>query len=108
VDTASSGKGSEGGQQHEAIGYGLAGYSWFISELLHRRDIVKGRSAPPVDSYNNTHGVEVVTAIPVMDRGSSVNDSVEARIQKNTKLHEDGVLTTEEYNKKRQEVIDSI
>jgi hypothetical protein len=107
VDTASSGKGSDGGQRHEAIGYGLAGYSWFISEVLHRRDIVKGRSAPPVDSYN-TNGAEVVTAIPVMDRGSSANDSVEARIQKITKLHEDGLLTTEEYTKKRQEIIDSI
>jgi hypothetical protein len=107
VDTASSGVGSDGQQQHEAIGYGLAGYSWFASEVLHRREMLKGRLAPPLNSYN-IHCADVVNAIPVMDRGSTVNDSVEARIQKITKLHEDGVLTTEEYAKKRQEIIDSI
>jgi hypothetical protein len=27
---------------HEADGYGLVGYDWFLSEILNRRDIVKG------------------------------------------------------------------
>jgi hypothetical protein len=91
VGTASSGGGSDGGQQYDAFGRGLAGYSWFTSEILHRRDIIKGRSALP-SSSDIIHAADVVNAIPVMDRGSSVIESVEARLQKITKFHEDGVF----------------
>jgi hypothetical protein len=100
------------GQDSHALlqydGYCLTGYIWFISEVRRRRDIVKSSLPPPLSGYVDDPDVEVVTAIPVMDRGSSVNDSVEARLQKIAKLHEDGIVTTEEYAKKRQEIIDSI
>jgi hypothetical protein len=73
VFTARNGKDSDGGLQHDAFGYGLTGYGWFISEVRRRRDIARANLPPPLNSFVDDPGAEVVTAIPVMDRGNSVN-----------------------------------
>ena len=77
------------GQTHEAVGCGLAGYDWFVSAILQQRD--QGRV--PVNA-------------PI-ERGGDP-DAVERRLQQVTQLWERGVLTKEEYEKKRQEILASI
>ena len=96
VDTASVTQ----GQQHEAEAIALAGSERFVKEILNRRDIVTGRVAP---SYADTPVVEASVA---MDRGA--DRSAADRINEITKLHQSGVLTQEEFDKKRQDIIDSI
>jgi hypothetical protein len=78
------------GKHHEAVGHGLAGYEWFLSAILQQREWQRR---------------QMVTS-RVMERGDS--ETVERRIQKITNLLESGIMTKEEYNKKRQEIFASI
>ena len=90
-----------GGALHAAIGYGFANRSWFAREVLNRRDIVKGMVVPD-------HAfAEAVVAAPVMERGTTAISAGD-RIKDITDLRTSGILTKEEYDKKRQEIIDSI
>jgi hypothetical protein len=78
-----------------AVGYGLAGYDWFVSEILSRRDILKG---------NNQHEPQAME-MSNMDRGTNVaSEADESRIQKLKELHKLGYISTGEYEKKRQEI----
>jgi hypothetical protein len=98
VDTASVTASSPG--QHEATAVALAGSEWFVKEILNRRDIVMGRAGAP--TYADAAVVEATVA---MDRGDR---SAADRINEITKLHETGILTKEEFDKKRQDIIASI
>jgi Short C-terminal domain len=88
IDTASVRE----GQQHEAVGYGLAGYEWFVAAILRQRD---------------SRNITPITAIATpMERGEP--ETVERRLEQISNLLERGVLTKEEYERKRQEIIASI
>jgi len=89
VDTASGGQSQEG-HTHEAVGLGLANYEWFIDEVMNRRNDVK--NAPSAQ---------------FMSRPSD-GKSVEERMAELTKLRDMGILTSDEYEKKRNEIIASI
>jgi hypothetical protein len=98
VDTASSYGSSStdsNGPKHEAVGYGLAGYDWIVTEILARRDALKGRKY-----------TQQGMAMSNMDRGT--NESVESRMQKIKELHKLGMISTEEFEKKREEIIASL
>jgi hypothetical protein len=120
---------SEDGQS--VVGYGLAHQDWFIREILNRRDVIKGRRSPnhqvpthrsipkyelPTGRIMPDHKLPVgrsiptavasVIATPVMERGST--KSTADRIKDIADLCESGILTHEEYTKKRQEIIDSM
>ena len=82
-------------------GYGLANRAWFAREVLKRRDIVKGIVVP------NHAFAEAVVEAPVMERGTTAKSAAD-RIKDVTDLRTSGILTQEEYDKKRQEIIDSI
>jgi hypothetical protein len=110
VDTASSQEG-----RHEAAAVALAGHEWFIREILNRRDIVKqgggwGASAvPPMHSNTVAPAPAVMaTAVEMMERGDTTRRSAAERIKEITQLHESGILTNKQYEKKKQEIIDSI
>lgn len=96
VDTASA---PVKGQSHEALGVALAEYEWFIQRILQQRDVVKGR-----DIHRQGRSL---LADNDMERGGE-RRSIAERIQHLTELHETGVLTLDEYTRKRQEIIDSI
>jgi hypothetical protein len=103
VDTASSSGTSStehNGPEHEAVGYGLKGYNWFVAEILFLRDGLKNFDRKQLQGMSMSN----------MDRGSTniANESVESRIQKIKELHKSDIITTEEYEKKRQEIIASI
>jgi hypothetical protein len=83
VDTASTT--DSDGRSHEAVGYGLAGYDWFVTEILARRGALKD-----YHYMQQLHGI----AMSNMDRGT--NDSVESRLQKITELHKLGMISIEE------------
>lgn len=86
IDTASSPK---EGKLHEAVGHGLAGYEWFMSAILYQRECQRRQ-----------------VTMPVMERGDP--ETVERRIQKINHLLECGVMTKEEYDRKRQEIFATI
>jgi Short C-terminal domain len=88
IDTANCG----GRDEHEATGVALAEHQLFIQEILNQRDVVKGRARK-------------IVAVPVMDGGGR---TAEDRMEEVSKLHAKGILTQQEYEKKRQEIIDSI
>jgi hypothetical protein len=109
---------------HAAAGMGLLDYNWFRTEILRRRDhlmmelpTVPAASAmveatfvvePACTMVEATCVVEPTTA---MDRGSTTtnsNESIERRIQIIVDLHQRGIVTKEEYEMKRQEIIASI
>ena len=105
IDTASSGgNAGQNASRHEAVGYGLSGYDWLVTEIIARRDTLKGHNhhlsspQPPPPIYNG------------MDRGESSKkgESVESRFQKIKDLRNLGLLDESEYEKKRQEIIASI
>ena len=98
VDTASSGSASG----HEAIGYGLSGYHWFVTEIIARRDVLKG--------HNLNVSLAVTPINTGMDRGEKSNEgeSIESRLQKIKNLHHLGMISESEYEKKRQDIIESI
>jgi hypothetical protein len=102
VDTASAKEG------HEAEAVALAGHEWFISEILNRRDIVKqgGGAAVPMHSYSAP--APAMATVVAMERGDTTRRSAAERIKEITRLHESGILTNEQYEKKKQEIIDSI
>jgi hypothetical protein len=85
---------AESSPTHEAVGYGLAGYDWFVTEILARRGALKG-----YHYMQQLHGI----AMSNMDRGT--NDNVVFLLQKITELHKLGMISTEEYEKKREEII---
>jgi hypothetical protein len=88
IDTASVRE----AQRHEVEGYGMAGYDWFVAAILRQRD--QGRATP-------------ITAIATpMERGDP--ETVERRLEQISNLLERGVLTKDEYEKKRQEIVASI
>jgi hypothetical protein len=98
IDTASSGGDKSG---HEAIGYGLSGYDWLVTEIFARRDALKGHNhqlslPPPINAG--------------MDRGENTKEveSVKSRLEKLKDLHSLGMLSDIEYEKKRQDIIASI
>lgn len=111
VDTASSGNvvGAKSGIAHEAVGLGLANYDWFIHEILNQRDIVKNggliaRSqalAAPVTVIMDSRGGGG-------GAGGNGNRSAADRIKEISELRDQGVLTETEFQKKRQDIIDSI
>jgi hypothetical protein len=103
VDTAGH-VNMENGSAHEAMGYGLARQEWFIREILNRRDIVKAGGCGYVQR-DHAFSASVV-ATPIMERGSAKSPG--DRIKDITDLHMSGVLTQEEFEKKRQEIINSI
>jgi hypothetical protein len=101
VDTASSGGSTSNGNRHEAVGLALKNYEWLIQQILDRRDIVKGR--------NGVAGGETVYDAPmaqvVDDRGGK---SAEERLAEVKALRDKGILTEEEFQQKRQEIIAAI
>jgi hypothetical protein len=109
IDTASS-----NGQAHEATALALAGQEWFIREILNRRDIVKqGRGmvagvALPIDTSSYFAAPTLVPTAIAMERGGTNPRSAEERIKELANLREGGFLTNEQYEKKKQEIIDSI
>jgi hypothetical protein len=93
----------EGGQTvGPCYGYGMAHQDSFACELLNHRDIVMDSSHLP----NHVITGAVVVATPVMERGSA--RSAADLIKDITNLRMLGILSQEEYDKKRQETIDSI
>jgi hypothetical protein len=89
VDTASSG--GKNGTSHEAMGLGLQNVEWFLQEVMNRRDVVKG--APVAQS---------------MLRAPGDSKSTEVRIAEIQNLRDKGIITAEEYDTKRQEIIATI
>jgi hypothetical protein len=85
------------GPCHGVVGHGLAGYDWFATEILVRQKALKD-----FHYMHLLHGI----AMSNMDRGT--NESVESRSQKITELHELGMISTEEYEKKRGEILASL
>jgi hypothetical protein len=100
VDTASS---NNGAGNHEAVGLALEHYEWFSQQIMNQRDIVKGHGGA---RYHNATTSHAVVAQVVDDRGSG--KSVEERIKEIKDLLDKGILTEEEYQKKRQDIISSI
>lgn len=91
--------------QHEATAIGLADYQWFMEEILNRRDAIKGfvRSNYP---QRHQQGVVGHDGTEAMDRGGP--SSAAERIRTVTELHQSGVITEAQFEKKKQEIIDSI
>ena len=106
VDTASSGARSSehSSSKHEAVGHGLAGYDWFMAEILARRETLKGHNNTP--HHLSSSSSPIVYAHAEMERGES--STVESRLQKIIELRNLGVLSEVEYEKKRQDIIASI
>jgi hypothetical protein len=104
VDTASVRQ----GQAHEATGVALAGHERFVQAVLNQRDLVKGGHAAgtPSAAVVPANSVAATAAYPVMERGAERPTA--DRIKDITTLYESGVLTKDEFDKKRQEIIDSI
>jgi hypothetical protein len=90
VDTASS-------VGHEVTGLALANYESFIREILDSRDAYKAghRSGPSAMSTVDNVGI------------TSGKSSAE-RIAEITQLRDTGILTQQEYDQKRKEIISSI
>jgi hypothetical protein len=105
VDTASAKDG------HEAIAVALARQQWFIREILIRRDYVKQGQGAALLTHSTSAALAPVmaTASAVMERGGdTTHRSAAERIDEITQLHTSGILTNEQYEKKKQEIIDSI
>ena len=99
IDTASSSaRSSNDAGGHEEVGYGFSGYDWFASEICARRDKLRGQ---------NQH---IPVAYAEMDRGDQIEpvSTIEDRLQKIRDLHNGGLVTDVEYEKKRQDIIASI
>jgi hypothetical protein len=93
---------------YAAAGMGLVDYNWFLTEILRRRDHLMMELPTSCAMVEATCVVEPTTA---MDRGSTTtnsNESIERRIQIIVDLHQRGIVTKEEYEMKRQEIIASI
>jgi hypothetical protein len=97
VDTASVTQ----GKIHEATGIALAQHELFVQAILNQRDVVKGCAV------GSPNAMVAATAVyPEMERGAERPTA--DRIKEITTLYESGVLTKDEFDKKRQEIIDSI
>jgi hypothetical protein len=93
VDTASVSQG------HEAVGLALANYESFIRQILDSRDAYKAaqRSVPSTMSMVR------------VDNDSYVGGKSPAeRIANITELRENGILSQQEYDQKRKEIISSM
>ena len=98
VDTASSGM-TANGVGHEATGLALANYESFIRHILDGRDACKTgqRSGPAAMSMQR------------VDNTGYVGDKSSAgRIADIKELHEAGILSQQEYDQKRKEIISSM
>jgi hypothetical protein len=102
VDTASV----RPGQGHEATGIALAAQERFVQAVLNQRDNVKGGQAAGTPSAVVTTTAAAATAYPVMERGAE--RPAAERIKEITALYESEVITKDEFDRKRQEIIDSI
>jgi hypothetical protein len=102
IDTASSGV-NRSGSQHEAEGYGLAGYDWLVAEIIARRDTLKGHN-----QYLLSSPPPLTNTTMERDEKNNEGETVEGRLQKIKNLLNAGLLTEVEYEKKRQEIISSI
>jgi hypothetical protein len=98
VDTASSGNTSNG-VGHEATGLALANYESFIRQILDGRDASKaGHSSGPATMSMNR-----------VDNAGYVGDKLPAeRIADIKELYESGILSQQEYDQKRNEIISSM
>jgi hypothetical protein len=98
VDTASSGN-TANGVGHEATGLALANYESFIRQILDGRDAYKtgNRSGPAAMSMQR------------VDNAGYVGDKSPAeRIADIKELHESGILSQQEYDQKRKDIISSM
>jgi hypothetical protein len=103
VDTASSREGL-----HEAEAVALAGHEWFVRETLNRRDIVKQGGGAAVPIHSTFAPTPVMATAVAMERGDTTRRSAAERINEITQLHQSGILTNEQYEKKKQDIVDSI
>ena len=99
VDTISQGN-TDDAPRHYAEGIGFANQDWFVCEVLKRRDIVKG------SGVLNNSSPQGVIATPVMERGSV--KSAADRLEDVTKLRMSDRITQTEFEKLRQEILESI
>jgi len=104
VDTASScnNNTSEGGG-HEAVGLGLENYQWFIQQVLNQRNIVKGGQG----GMGMNMGMQSPPMAASMSRPDA-DKSAQERIAEITHLKDQGLITQQEFDQKRQEIIASI
>jgi hypothetical protein len=91
VDTASAGGAS--GKAHEAAAYALKDNDWMISSILQQRDTVKGGRIAPV-------------AQAMLVRGDDKN--AKERLAQIKDLLDSGIISHQEYDQKRQDIISSI
>jgi len=97
IDTASSGKASSGtSQNHEAVGYALKNYDWMVTSILSQRDIVKAGRLAPVAPVGQVIAV----------RGDA--KTVKERLAELQNLLDSGVISYQEYTKKREDIISSL
>lgn len=92
VDTPSS----SGKSGHEATGVALKHPEWFVRELLDRRDLVKG-----IGPQANT-----MDRMSVEARGGDKDAA--SRIKELTELRDQGLITSDEYETKRKQIVSSI
>lgn len=92
VDTPSS----SGKSGHEATGVALKHPEWFVRELLDRRDLVKGIGP----QANTMDRMSVEARVGGKDAAS--------RIKELTELKDQGLITSDEYETKRKQIVSSI
>jgi hypothetical protein len=101
VDTASSGSGStaNGVVKHEATGLALANYEYFIRQILDGRDAHKTgyRSGPSAMSMQRVDNDVYVGGKSPAERIADIKE-----------LYESGILSQQEYDQKRKEIISSM
>jgi Short C-terminal domain len=97
VDTASSGTTSR-----EAVGVGLANHDSFIRKILDQRDVVKGVSAP------STFPTATAMVEPMQRGADVVVGSATERLKHVKELYDNGLISSSEYEKKRQDIIAAI
>lgn len=88
--------------------YGLMDHEWFIQEILNARDAAKGgvavaEAVAEAVACNEVSGV----CSQSMERDDNPT-SAQQRLRQIIELRDTGLLTCEEYDKKRQEIISSL
>jgi hypothetical protein len=98
VDTASSGS-TASGVGHEATGLALANYESFIRQILDGRDAYKAghRSGPSAMSMQRVDNAGYVGGKSSAERIADIKEFLES-----------GILTQQEYDQKRKEIISSM
>lgn len=98
VDTASGNKGT-----HEATGVALNNAKWFIQETLNYRDALKGATG----SYSYVTPV-IANAMGDRDGKQQQQHSAAERMQELKVMFDQGLITQDEYDSKRQDIIRSV